>query len=192
MTLNVNSTLSLTGTNGIAGTAGAGGTPTSLDGHNGTNGGAGADVHRIFAHHSYHGDAGADQVILSRSTFGGTGGSGGGGGTGWQALATAVTITGPGFVQHEFNYSLAGNGGQAAASGSGGIAVTRFAHLTFDLASGSAIDVVTQTANAQGGTGGAGNNGGLAGIGGQPVNRMLQAPSSRSIRSPLVPAQLAG
>jgi hypothetical protein len=181
MTLNINSTLSLTGANGQSGAPGSSGTSASRDGGNGIAGTAAESALLDVLNQSFLGDAGADRVSISRTATGGTGGTGGNGGIAASGQSTTVFSSGPGFTRTDVTWDAPGDGGSGGRGGAGGRGEVRFAALDFALDGGAAgQNVVLLSGSAFGGRGGQGGSAGGGGVAGWDVTSVANFGSGPS------------
>lgn len=164
MTLNINTSQRVTGTDGTAGINGTRGSSSQRNGGNGRAGTAGTAKSLSLTGISFQGDAGGDLIRHDWFAEGGRGAAGGSGGSGASAEATLSTINGPNSTTQNAVYDNPGNGGAGGGAGAGGAAAVRFGSLNVDFAGGlTAQNSLRLWGEARGGYGG--NAGGSDGPG---------------------------
>jgi hypothetical protein len=165
MPLSISDILSGTGANGVAGLSGASGSSPGGHGGPGTPGGPGAALLLGLGNRTLLGDAGGDQVTISRSATGGSGGATGFGGRGASGVVVSnITETTQSARTQTITFGTAGDGGAGGAGGDGGLADARIWNLSVDLAGGAASqNGLTLQLTARGGDGAPGNSGGAGG-----------------------------
>jgi len=139
------------------------GTPTNLEGGLGGDGTAGANASAVYANELLEGAANDDSLSIIVDAQGQAGGNAGNGGNGGSDRDYSWS-SGSSSSWTSTSYRDTGNGGDAGVAGAGGNAEASAQFNTMAAYAGG--DILSISADAQGGQGGDGGNGGNGGFGG--------------------------